>query len=229
MAKEERHNKNSKSIWIVAGVIVLFSTIGIIAAASSTNTASALTSSAVAPAIMASDHTEGNSSSSVSLIEYGDFECPACSAYDPVVQQVVAHYGNKIEFAFRNFPLTSIHPDTYEATQAAEAAGLQGQYWQMHDYLYSHQTEWTMLPPGTQLKQYLDNAAASLHLNVDQFNADMDSAQVANKIQSDLNSANAMQLDYTPSFFLNQKQIQNPSSYNAFITLIDQALASSNR
>src|SRR5690348_13395070 len=84
-------------------------------------------------------HVEGSSPEGVTLIEYGDYECPVCSSFYSTVKQVAAKYNDKVVFQFRNLPLTSIHPNAFAAARAAEAAGLQGKYWEMHDLLYENQ------------------------------------------------------------------------------------------
>jgi len=211
------------SVFVGVGTIILYNVSG--GSSSSSSSANASFASTTVPAITAADWTEGNPNAKVSLIEYGDFECPACGEYEPLIQQLVSAYGSKILFAFRNFPLYSIHPDAGIAAQAAEAAGLQGKYWQMHDLLYKNQTIWTTVGPTAVVQQYFDGYASSLGLNVNKFNQDLQSSQVAAKIQADVTSGNAAQINHTPTFFVNLKQIPNPTSYNAFKAVLDQALA----
>lgn len=177
-----------------------------------------------AAALGASDHERGDATSTVSVIEYGDYECPACGAYEPIVEQLTEEYGNRVNFVFRNFPLTQIHPNAMAGAEAAEAAALQGQFWQMHDLLFAKQNEWSVAT-GAAVQSDLDSYAKSLGLNVAKFDADMQSEQVAAKIQADLASGNAAQIDHTPTFFINLKQIPNPSSAQEFQSDIDAALA----
>jgi protein-disulfide isomerase len=182
--------------------------------------------SAVSPA----DHARGDAAAKVTLIEYGDFECPACGEYEPIVEQLYKAYGDRVLFVFRNFPLYQIHPFAMIAAQAAEAANQQGQYWQMHDLLYSKQSEWTAettLSPSEVVSKYFNGYAQSLGLNVAQFDADINSAAVKARVQSDLALGNAAQIDHTPTFFINDVQIPNPQSYADFQKDLDAALASS--
>ena len=87
------------------------------------------------------DHVYNDTESSVILVEYGDFQCPGCGSAHPYVKTLLEEYGDRISFVFRNFPLTSIHPNARAAAAAAEAAGLQGKYWEMHDVIFENQSE----------------------------------------------------------------------------------------
>jgi protein-disulfide isomerase len=176
--------------------------------------------------ITASDWTRGNAGAKVSVIEYGDFQCPACGAYEPMVQELERQYAQTVQFVFRNFPLPQ-HGNAMITAQAAEAAGLQGKYWEMHDLLYQKQAQWSDVSGGSIVADYLDSYALSLGLDVKKFNTDINSDAVKQKIQNDLASANAAQVDHTPTFFVNLTQIQNPQSVTAFQAVIDAALASS--
>lgn len=178
-------------------------------------------------AIAADDHTKGNAAAKVSVIEYGDFQCPACGAYEPIVQRLESEYGDRVIFVFRNFPLSHAHQNAQASAEAAEAAGLQGKYWEMHDLLYQKQAEWSKEPSVSVVANYFDKYAQSLGLDVKKFDADMRSDAVKNKIQKDVASAGAAEVDHTPTFFINLTQIQNPNGYDAFKSVIDAALASS--
>lgn len=228
---------NKATIWFIVGFIVLVTAAVIIAGAYSSgqagNNASSTFVSTTAPAITASDWAEGNPSAKVTVIEYGDFECPACGEYFPVMQQLLQKYGSNVLFVFRNFPLTTIHPFAEISAQAAEAAGLEGgasKYWAMHDMLYAKQADWSTnsaLTPAQVASQYFDGYAQSIGLNVNTFNTDMSAASVASKIQTDLNGGNAAQIDHTPTFFVNLKQIPNPTGLSDFENTLNAALASS--
>ena len=185
------------------------------------------------PAITSADWSEGNPNAKVSFIEYGDFECPACGEYYPLVQQLVQNYSSTVQFVFRNFPLYTIHPFAGISAQAAEAAGLEGgtaKYWAMNGLLYTKQSEWPVnsaLTPQQVLSQYLDGYAQSIGLDVNTFNTDINATSVMQKIQTDANSGTAAQIDHTPTFFINLKQIPNPTSLAGFESALNAALASS--
>jgi protein-disulfide isomerase len=181
-------------------------------------------------AITSGDHTHGAANAKVSLIEYGDYECPACGAYEPIVEQLYQQYKGQVLFVFRNFPLYQIHPFGMISAQATEAANLQGKYWEMHDLLYSKQTEWisnATLTPADVVSKYFNTYAQSLGLNVTQFDADINSDTVKAKVQADLALGNAAQVDHTPTFFINLTQIANPSSLQNFQNDLNAAIASS--
>ncbi len=219
---------NKVTIYAIVGFLVA-ATIGVIVAVSvSGGSANAGFVSTTAPALTAADWTIGNKNAAVSVIEYGDYECPACGAYEPIWERLIKEYGDRVVFSFRNFPLTQIHTDAQVAAQAAEAAGLQGKFWEMHNLLYQNQGKWTLVPFGIGLTQYFDSQASSLGLDVTKFNKDMSSDAVNQKINADVQSANAAQVDHTPTFFINLKQIPNPGSYDEFKSAIDQALAGGN-
>ena len=232
---------NKATIWFIVGFIVLVTAGAIIAGAyssgtsssSNSNTASSTFVATVAPAITSADWSEGNPNAKVSLVEYGDFECPACGEYYPLVQQLVQNYSSTVQFVFRNFPLYTIHPFAGVSAQAAEAAGLEGgsaKYWAMNGLLYSKQSEWstnTALTPAQVTSQYLDGYAQSIGLNVDTFNTDLNASSVMSKIQNDVAGGTAAQLDHTPTFFVNLKQIPNPTTLSDFEATLNAALASS--
>jgi protein-disulfide isomerase len=241
IGSEKTGQANKATIWFIVGFIVLVTAGAIIAGAYSSGTvpfsnSSAASSTFVAttvPAITSADWSEGNPNAKVSFIEYGDFECPACGEYYPLVQQLVQNYSSTVQFVFRNFPLYTIHPFAGISAQAAEAAGLEGgtaKYWAMNGLLYTKQSEWSVnsaLTPQQVLSQYLDGYAQSIGLDVNTFNTDINATSVMQKIQTDANSGTAAQIDHTPTFFINLKQIPNPTSLAGFESALNAALASS--
>jgi protein-disulfide isomerase len=183
----------------------------------------------------ATNHVEGNLTSKVTLVEYGDYECPVCEGYYPIVQQVQQIYNATVKFQFRNLPLSSIHPNAIAGARAAEAADLQGKFWQMHDTLYeaSSWNSWsTSSSPDNLFWQY----AQQLGLNVTKFKSDFASSMVNDRIQADLAAfAKTKQQQATPSFFLNGTYVPNSKfidastgapSVNAFSKVLDAALKS---
>lgn len=171
----------------------------------------------------ASEHIKGNANNAVTLVEYGDFQCPACKTYFPLVQQLEAEYKDKVTFQFRNFPLVQIHPNAFVGSRAAEAASKQGKFFEMHDQLYQNQETWTgSSSSATVIEAY----AQQIGLNVDQFKTDMNSTAVADTINADIKAGQALGVNSTPTFVLNGKKIeQSPRSYEEFKKLIDNALS----
>lgn len=167
-------------------------------------------------------HIEGKSTTGVTLVEYGDYECPYCGQYFPVVKQVAAEYANQITFQFRNLPLTQLHPNAFAGARAAEAAGLQGKFWQMHDMLYTDQDQWVN---SSDPEPTFDTYAQQLGLNVTRFKSDYAGNEVNNLINADVAAFNKTGAEEaTPSFFLDGKQIQPNESVSSFETLINAAI-----
>lgn len=177
------------------------------------------------------NHVEGGGSTGVKLVEYGDFQCPACGSYYPLLKQVVQKYQDQIFFQFRNFPLYQIHQNAMAGARAAEAADMQGKYWQMHDKLYDEndlyyeaqqqgQVYSTWISSTSPLDQF-SGYASTLGLNVAKFKQDYASAAVNDRIQADLKEGNNLKVDSTPTFFLDGKKISNPTSLDAFSKVID--------
>lgn len=153
----------------------------------------------------------------VTLIEYSDFECPACGAYYPMVKQLGQEFKN-ISIIYRHFPLPQ-HANARGAAQAAEAAGQQGKFWEMHNLLFDNQTTWS---GSTAAEQIFTAYAQNLGLEMTKFKTDFNSAETKTKIEADYQSG-AKEIDGTPTFFLNDKKIQNPQNYDDFRSIIQQA------
>lgn len=174
------------------------------------------------PAIGAGDWVRGKKNAKVTLIEYGDFQCPACGTYYPMVRQIVEEYGDRIQFAFREYPLGTIHPYGNLAAQAAESAGLQGKFWEMYDKLYENQQSWSR---GSDVKQSFATYAQSIGIDTSQWQREMESAVVKSKIKTDVASGDTGGVDGTPSFYLNNVKIENPRSVDGFKKILDAALS----
>ena len=179
------------------------------------------------------DHVEGNTDAKVKIIEYGDYECPYCGeAYAPM-KTIVSDYGDQVAFIFRNFPLTTVHPNARAAAAVAEAAGLQGKYWQMHDKLYEGQNDWGSLTDGTKRDSIFKGYAEEIGLNIDQYTKDLSGGAKAvnQKISFDQAIAKKLNLQSTPTFYINGNKVDDnivgameQGSSTEFTKLIDQAL-----
>lgn len=171
------------------------------------------------------DNVYGDKNSKVVLIEYGDFQCPGCGGVYPVVKEVKEKYKDKIAFVFRNLPLSQIHPNARAAAAAAEAAGLQGKFWEMVDLIYSNQTAWEKLS-GQDRTNFFNSYAEQLGLNKDQFMSDISSDKVAKKIRFDSALAKKINATGTPTFVLNGKTLDQPtwSDEAKLSAAIDEAL-----
>ncbi|MDR3502482.1 MAG: thioredoxin domain-containing protein [Legionella sp.] len=151
------------------------------------------------------DHYMGNPGAKNTLIEYADFECPACAAAAPMLTQVPAKFPDTV-FVFRYFPLVQIHPNTVEAMLAAEAAGAQGKYWEMHDKLFSTQTDWQSL--SDPLDSYAQYAQAVGVSDINKFKNDVTNKTYLSAIEKDNNEAIGLSLQGTPSYFFNGHELQ---------------------
>lgn len=171
------------------------------------------------------DNIKGNASSSVVIIEYSDFQCPACRVYYSVTKEIMVEYGDRIVFVYRHFPLTSIHANAEFAARAAEAAGKQGKFWEMHDLLFEKQDEWAKV---ANVQPLFESYATLLGLSVQQFKSDWVSQEVKDFVKAQRAHAVKSGMQGTPSFFINGKQIQNPSSVAAFKDIINSALSQGN-
>ena len=139
------------------------------------------------------DHVRGNASAPLTLLEYGDYECPYCGRASPIVNALREHFGERLRFVFRHFPQNSVHPHAAVAAQAAEAAGAQGRFWEMHDMLFAHQDDLG------DVYEY----ALRVGLEIYRFEADLSSERFARKVRDDLQSGQKSGVKSTPTFFIN--------------------------
>lgn len=169
-----------------------------------------------------SNHVAGESTTGVTLVEFGDFQCPACASYYPIVNQIKSEYADQITFQFRHFPLINIHPNAMAAHRAAEAAGRQGKFFEMHDLLYARQRSWAEAQNASQI---FEDFATELGLNIDQYKQDVASQSVLDVINADIKVGQNAGAQSTPTFVLNGERLDPaPQSYNEFKTLIDEAI-----
>ncbi|MGI9027977.1 MAG: DsbA family protein [Candidatus Saccharimonadales bacterium] len=172
-----------------------------------------------------SNHIAGKADSKVTLIEYGDFQCPACKSYFPLVTELKNTYGDRVAFQFRHYPLVQIHPNAFISSRAAEAAGKQDKFFEMHDLLYENQDNWANLTVAN-ANTLFESYAQELQLDVEKFKTDMNSAAVADTINADARAAQAAGGNSTPTFVLNGSKIdKNPQSLDEFKKLLDDELA----
>jgi len=216
---------NLKRIFIWGGFVVIIGLViwGLIAAQ---NKAEREEAKVYLPGeVLSTDHFKGNENAKVTVVEYGDFQCPACAAYLPLVNKVFADVGSStMRIVFRHFPLAQ-HVNGMPASKAAEASGKQGKFWEMHDILFENQIEWEKSPnPRIKFVEY----AKALGLDIDKFSSDFDSKEVSEKINNDYKSGIAAKINATPTFFVNGEKIENPQTYEQFKKIIeDTALKAS--
>ncbi len=162
------------------------------------------------------DHVIGKTTAPVTLVEYGDYECPHCGHAYPLIKKLLKQFNNQLLFVFRNFPMQQSHPDAMAAAEAAEAAGLQNRFWEMHDLLYEHQDELD----GNNLQYF----AETLDLNIEKFENDCNSSAVASKIESDFESGVRSGVNGTPTFFINDARLDTyDATYESLADAVMQA------
>ncbi|MGH7156982.1 MAG: DsbA family protein [Candidatus Saccharimonadales bacterium] len=194
---------DKRFLGILAAIIIIFAAIFAITQNSNNKSSSNNSSSSSQP----TTHIEGQGSKGVTLIEYGDYECPVCEEYYQPVKQAVAPLLPQIFFQFRNLPLTAIHPNAFAGARAAEAAGLQNKYWQMHDKLYDNQNDWAS---ASNPQSFFDTYAQQIGLNISKFNSDYAGSQVNDAINADLAAfGKTGQQQATPTFFLDGQYLPN--------------------
>ncbi len=215
----------SKKAWIIFAVSCLAVIVALVAASNSSridvsNVQAGTVLGASEQSGNIADRVYGKADSKVVFIEYGDYQCPGCqAAYEPI-KNVVEQYKDKVAFVFRNFPLNQIHPNALAAAAAAESAGVQGKFWEMHDKLYQDQSAWKNLSPDDRLARFSDYAQ-ELGLNVETFKTDLTAASVSQKIKFDQALGKKVDVSATPSFFFGDKKAENIT--NPDTNAIDEA------
>src|SRR5258708_5037760 len=165
-------------------------------------------------------YTKGGATATVALVEFGDFQCPACKSYAPVVDQVVAAYGDKVKFTYKFFPLP-MHKNGVASALAGQAAGMQGKFWEMHKVLFDKQDEWAEIGDP---KPVFDRYAQGLGLDVAKFDIDMASDAAKKVVANTQAEGTKLGVNYTPYFILNGTRINNPTTVEAFYALINADL-----
>lgn len=204
--------------WIIFSVVVVLLLGGLVAWTRITNPPLDVSNVNVNSVLAASqqsgdiaDRTRGQSDGKILLVEYGDFQCPSCAGAHPNINAILDEYGDSLTYVYRNFPLTTIHPNARAAAGAAEAAGLQGKYWEMHDLLYENQNSWSSLDT-TQRGGVFNGYAQSLDLDLEKFTTDVASSSISKKINFDQAVGKSIGVDATPAFFLNGEKISDEAA-----------------
>lgn len=171
--------------------------------------------------VTSADWSVGSLASLVTVVEYADFQCPACKAYEPMVAEAKKEFGSSVLFVFRHFPLIQIHSNALSAAKAAEAAGAQGKFFEMHDLLFKNQEVWSKVAnPVSMFEGY----AKEIGLSDSVFKADFSSEQTEETISNSYKKGVQFGVNGTPTFFINGVKIQNPRNYAEFKALIETAL-----
>ena len=164
------------------------------------------------------DHQHGPAAAPVTLVEYGDYECPYCGAAHPIVQAIQQEMGDRLRFVFRNFPLTQIHPHAQGAAEAAEAASDQDAFWPYHDHLYEHQDA---LSPRS-----LVGYAGDFNLDASRFERALENHDFEERVRADFMSGVRSGVNGTPTFFINGVRHDDSYDYDVLLAALKQASAS---
>lgn len=209
--------------WIIFSVVVLGLLGGLIIWTRSTNPAtdvSKVDNNSILAASVDSgniaDSVKGNKESKVLLVEYGDFQCPGCGAASTNVNALMEEYGDRVALVFRNFPLTSIHPNAKVAAAAAESAGLQGKYWEMHDFLYQNQDAWSNLDTSKRTDAFV-GFASQLGLDTAKFTEGLANPDIAKKVNFDFTLGKQNSVSSTPTFFLNGEKLDGTPAADGIV------------
>lgn len=176
------------------------------------------------PEVSEADWVKGPDDAVVTLVVYSDFQCPICVAFEPVLKQLQAAYPNKLRVVFRHYPLTSIHDKAFMAAAAAEAAGLQGKFWEMKDLLFETASEtWSVMSPAD-FETWLVKSAPDLGLDATQFASDLNSQAITAKVQQSYDSAASIPIPGTPFLLINGQPYQSARDF-ANLSLIIELFA----
>ncbi len=160
------------------------------------------------------DHIQGDENAPITLVEYGDFECPYCGMAYPIVQRVQKHFGKRLRFVFRNFPLIENHPHAGIAAMAAEFAATKNKFWGMHDLLYEHQ-EFLSIADLLKYAESLNLSAADLKIAIEK-------ETFASKIKNDFLGGVESGVNGTPTFFINGNHYEGSFEYEEFLAAIEK-------
>ncbi len=209
---------NWKSIGLWGGFILVL--VGLLIGLAQLGTKTMTTTSgSLVVEVQPEDQVKGKADAPNTLVEYSDFQCPACAQYQPMIKRFMAEAGDNVRFVYRHYPLITIHPNAKSAAIAAEAAGKQGKFWEMHDALFNTQDTWS----SDRNPEFLfEDYAKSLGLDVTAFKADMKSDATKDKVERDMRSGDRSGVQSTPTFYWNGTLIQ-PQSYDDFKKLIQNS------
>ena len=165
----------------------------------------------------------GAANAPVTVEEFADFQCPTCASVHPTVQEIRAAYGDRIRIVFRNFPLSiPAHDKAYDAAAAAEAAGMQGKFWEMQNLLFSNQNSWSR---AAEYRKVFQQYAGQIGLDVQKFSDDMIGIRAKSRVDADLQRGRSLSINSTPSFFINGKPLsQQEMSVEGMRRIIDAEL-----
>jgi protein-disulfide isomerase len=166
-------------------------------------------------------HFRGPENAEITLVEFGDYQCPSCGAYHPFVKEILNRYPKQVRLEFHHFPLISIHPNSLAASKAAEAAGEQGHYWEMHDALFEYQSQWAGQPDP---KPIFAAIANRIGINGTILIQAMDNPRLQERILGDVEQGDKVGIQAVPTFFIKGQQVSLKLSIDDFVQVIEAHL-----
>jgi protein-disulfide isomerase len=163
------------------------------------------------------DHIEGDANAPCTLVEYGDYQCPHCGRAHPIIKRLQKHFGKRLRFVFRNFPLNEIHPQAEAAAETAEFAGTQNKFWEMHDALFENQNRFS--------PAFFLELAQELGLDSDALQDALAKGEFKARVRSDFMSGARSGVNGTPTFFINGQRLDGPWDYEDLVDAIGGTLA----
>ena len=165
-------------------------------------------------AVTSEDHIQGPEDAEVTFVEYGDYECPHCGLAYSIIKRVQKHFGKRLRFVFRNFPLSEMHPNAESAAEAAEFAGAHGKFWEMHDRLFENQERLGM-------PLYLE-LAEELNLSPESLQRALEERKYEARVRADFSSGVRSGVNGTPTFFINEERHDGPFDYETLVRAIQE-------
>ena len=207
------------AIWATVALGIAVSVLDVMA--QSRGSESASPADALRDPVLPGDWRQGASEAKVVLVEYGDYQCGPCAHYNLLMEKAMVEYGSRVALVFRHFPLRRTHPHAELAARAAEAAGRQGRYWQMHAVLYHRQREWAEVQnPRAVFMGYVQ----LLGMDAARFVSDLDDQEIAGKVESDYQSGIRAKVDGTPTLFVQGRRAPLAGSYAQLRLMLEEAL-----
>lgn len=171
-----------------------------------------------------SNNWSGQEQGVITVTEYADFQCPACASFFPIVAQVKEQFKDKVRFEYKHFPLVKIHPNATSAHRAAQAAAVQNKFWEMHDLLYQNQQSWQ---GSSNAASIFEQYASEINLDMTKYATDVASSDVLAAINADLEAGKQLNVNSTPTFFVDGKQVEDTTSIasvDGFASVIQAAI-----
>jgi len=208
-------------VWFSAALVVIIAAIGAYQVATGPRAEIVRKDGAMSLPLDQTDWTKGSKKPQATLVEYSDFQCPACGAYYPMVEEIFAEYKDKISFTYRHFPLPQ-HKNALSSAYASEAAGNQGKFWEMADMLFKNQNDWS---ESTTAQITFEGYAQKLRLDMAKYKNDVKSDATKARVERSKKSGQLSAINHTPTFFLNGKLASNPRSKEELKALIEYAVS----